>query len=285
MRTIRSGFRRRVWALGLLAVAVLAAGVTGCGRAEPEYSRSSPEAAIDSAKRMVADGNAERLAELIYAEDEYQRAVLDRFGSMLGHWQDLAAAVAERFPEEVNGLKEQAREAAARGEAGSMLGGLLTGQRVPRQRRNAGGEGQREAFEASIKQLFADPYGWLEGAESKLDYQYIHDDAVALTWDKRMILPPVGLVMERDSTGQWAVVLPTRLPVVREVMPKTPEEYAIWGSLVRVFDNLAIDLEKDVREGKVATLEDLSRRAGERAFPVAVLVVYAYSRLKDAGDG
>lgn len=234
---------------------------------------------------MVTDGNAEQLSNLIYAEDEYQRAVLNRVGSMLGHWQDLAAAVAERFPEEVQALEAEARKAAEEGRSSSMIGSLLTGQRGPRMRRDADPGAQREAFEASIKGLFADPYGWLADAESKLDYQYIHDDAVALTWDGRMILPPVGLVLERDSTGQWALLLPTRLPMIRDAMPQTPEEYAIWGSLVRVFDNLAIDLTNDVRDGKVATLEDLSRRAGERAFPVAVLVVYAYSRLKDPSEG
>lgn len=254
----------------------------GCSR----YPQDTPSATLASARKMVQEGHAEKLQQLLYAENPQFRRVLKRLGVLLGHVQDLGRTINEKFPAEVAELRKQAEEAAKSGEASSLIGRAMMGE-LGGGRRRGGPSVDPDQTRASIdrffKELFADPYGWLERSENRLSTVTIADDSAAVLWDEKPIFPPIGLSM-REEGGEWYFVLPTNLPGVSNVMPKNDTEYDIWIKLVTVIDKVVIDLEKDVKSGKVKDLRALSEAAGEKAFiPVAIGVV-AYGKAVEARE-
>lgn len=251
-----------------------------------EEKHDTPERTIAQMREYVEKGRADKLTKFIYAENEDMRRLLNRTGRLLGNLQKLGLAVNEKFPEEVRKLREQAEAAAKSGKSSTFLSQALASRR-----RGSGPLGRnapdnpnklRDAFDASMKQLFADPYAWIEQSEARLTTEFLTDDSVAVLWDGKPALAPLGLVMKRDvRDGQWYFVLPTNIPGLSRIFPKTPQEYEIWGGLIAVFDNMIIDLTKEVEAGRVATIDDLARKAGEMAFMPAMITVFAYGRLQE----
>ncbi len=90
------------------------------------------------------------------------------------------------------------------------------------------------------------------------------------------------MIMKKDTDVLWYFVLPTNMPGISNVMPKTDKEFQIWGSLITVFDKAVIDLTKEVKAGHIHSLEDLSHKAGEMALPPAMIVVLAFGELEQA---
>ena len=133
-----------------------------------------------------------------------------------------------------------------------------------------------------MQTIATDPYAWLTDAEGRLSYVEIDDERVAVLWDGKPVFPPFGLVMRQDQ-GQWSVVLPIwNIPMVSKYLPQTPEEYSIWGSLLQMVDNVVLDLEADVREGRLHSLDALARATGEKAMVPMGMGMIAYDRaLKD----
>lgn len=259
--------RSAVLVLGLAAV------LGGCGR-EP-YSQSSPDAVIATAKAMVANGDAEQLYKLIHADNPEMREVLRRIGGVLGNLQDLSVEVHRAFPEEIEALRKQAAEAAARGETTSLLSRMTGMGRGPGGRRARPSQQEQEQFfDRLSKEIFADPYGFLAENESRLTAVYMTDDIAALQWDNK---PLFGLTMKEEQ-GRWSIVLPTNLPGVSEVMPRNREEYSIWGSLVKALDNTITDVRTDVTSGKAQSLEELGRLTGEKVVVPAGLCMLAYAK-------
>jgi hypothetical protein len=273
-------FALRWW----IAVGAVGLALSGCNR----YPQDSPDALLVSARKMVQDGQAEKLQELLYAETPQMRRVLVKLGTTLGHVQDLATTINEKFPDEVAALRKQAEEAAAAGEASSLLGRAVLGELGGRGGRRRGGaagdpDEMRASFDRVVKELFADPYGWLARSENRLSTVAMGDDMAAVLWDGKPIFPPLGLGL-RESGGKWYVALPTSLPGIANIMPRTDDEYKIWVSVVTVFDRLVIDLTKDVRSGKAKDLRALSELAGEKAFIPVAIGVLAYGKAVEARE-
>jgi len=267
---------------GVAAVVVFVVGLVGAWwftREPPPrfYDQSSPEAVVRSAKAMVENGDARRLSELLYADSDGMRRVYARVGLMLEHLYELGVAVQARYPAEVEALAKQAREAAEQGRGASLLDGLSMGMGGP-PRRGEDRRAREEQMGGALKRVFADPFGWLAESEERLGVVTIHDELAALTWDGAAILPPMGLAVQRDLDEKWYVVPPLNVPGVSRYLPRTEEEYSIWESIVQVFDNVVVDLTKEVEAGKHASLEDLSRSAGEKAFFPAAMALVAYER-------
>ncbi|MCC6675529.1 MAG: hypothetical protein IT436_00160 [Phycisphaerales bacterium] len=267
------GWRGVGWVAAALAV-VLAA---GCRR-EPSYSQASADEVIQSAKLMVKNGRADRLTDLIYAENADMRGLYKKLGGMLRSAQTLTLTLNEKFPKEVAALRAKAEQAAKDGK-GSGLFGRLTGEARRGARRAATGErpNQGDAMDSAFKQILTDPYGWLDENSSKLATTPINDDMAAVTWDGKPVFPPLGLVIKKDGE-KWFLVLPTNLPGVSGFMPKTKDEFAIWRSLIRTFDNAVVELNEDVKTGKARSLDDVARKAGEKAFVPAGIAFIAYGR-------
>ena len=256
----------------LLAVAAWAA---GCEK----YSQDSAQAVVQSAKQMVAEGRADRLTTLIYAESERERRVLREVGSLLGHVQDLAVAVNEAFPDEVASLRARAEAAAKDGRASSMIAGWFTGRSTG----NRAGNPQQVLSDV-FAGIMADPFGWLEQNETRLGTEYVAEDTEALTWDRRAILPPLGVLLKRQE-GNWYVLLPTHMPAVRRALPDNEEFWAALPELVHVVDNMIVDLTRDVRERRVRDLAALSEQAGKKAFVPMMIAVYALGKAAQAEQG
>lgn len=263
--------------IGIVAAALL---LPGCKR---QYSQESPEALLDSARQMVLDGNARRLSELVLSQSDGEALVVDRLGRTMGALQRLGTAVNNAFPLEVERIRQQADQAAASGEINSLIGRALTAQGgvargAPRAVRDQ--QRMRQGVDGVVRELLADPYGWLERHGDKLQPLRITDDLVALTWQDK---PVLGLrLVERD--GLWYFQLPLDLPALRRFLPQNDAEFEIWGELVASIHNVLLDLAIEVEQGKHKSLESVAATAGEYALPTAIMVMIAYGKaLEDRG--
>jgi len=268
----------------LIALAPVLALLVGC---EKEYSQESPEALVDSARQMVVDGNARRLGELVWAENDGEALVIERVGRTFGALQRLGNAINEAFPREVERIRQQADEAAANGEINSIIGRALTAQGgiargAPQVMRDEAR--MRQGLDSVVRELMADPYGWLERHGEKLEPVRITDDIVALTWQGK---PVVGLsLVEQD--GKWYVRIPFDLPAIRRFMPQTEEGFEVMGEFVATVHNVVHDLAVEVENGEHRNLESVASTAGEYALLPAVLAMYAYGKAieeQDSGEG
>ncbi len=268
-------------------VALVAAGI-GIGMLffGPEhdrpYDRSSPDKVLEAARDMVLDNRADRLSELLYTDDDAMRELYDRLGLVLGHLQELAEAINARFPDEVAKARQQAQEAAKEGKSVALLEQFNPMTRNSRKHRDGPpNEAEADKFNAILKAITIDPYGWLTDSQQRLSYVPIDDDRVAILWDGKPIVPPFGLVMQQDQ-GQWSIVLPLKsIPMLSSYLPQTPEEYSIWASLIQMVDNVVVDLTNDVKTGKLQSLDQLARATGEKAVVPIGMGMIAYNKALD----
>ncbi|MBX3375829.1 MAG: hypothetical protein KF678_02350 [Phycisphaeraceae bacterium] len=288
--------------------------VPGCRRG---YDQSTPEAVLQSAKQMVEKGDADLLPRLIYADSARMRQLLDELGVVLGSLQELGKAVQKAYPEEIESLRIEAENSAKQGDASGFIARLAGQasqqmsagrQQLPfgpanRAGRNsaagstraaggAGGSGaagaggadpdaMRKMFDNAMKELFADPYGWIAANEGRLTAQQLADDRAAILWDGKPVLG-IGLTMQKADDDKWYIVLPLNAPGIGQIMPKSDESWEIMGSLMAVMDNMLRDLTSDVKRGKARKLDELATLAGEKAFIPAVMVFFAYSKAIEA---
>ena len=262
----------------------LTAGLGGCDR----YPQDSPEAVLTSARKMVEDGKADRLGRLLYAENDQVRRVYRQLGTTLGNLQELGEEVQRAFPKEVEELRAQAEEAARSGQASSLIGrALMQGTQQNRGRRRGPQQDpndMRAAFDRTIKEVIADPYGWLARSEERLTVQRVADDTALLMWDGKPVLPPLGIAIKEEK-GKWYVVPPTNLLSAVPVMPRSDDEYDVWIKVMQVVDNMVVDLKKDVKGGKVKSIREVAEAAGEKAFIPMVLGMVAYGKMMDEREG
>lgn len=267
----------------LASLVVLVGAGIGLGRVlfAPEvpkqYDRSTPEAVFEAARDMVAEGDAHRLSELLYADSPGMEQVYAGLGDVMGSVQGLAAAINERFPEEVAEFRARAESEAKAGRGVSFLQQIGS---AARPRRGGPPPAEEEnRWNRVLQTVAADPYAWLTEAEDRLSYTWIDDERVAILWDQKPIFPPFGMIMQQDSRGQWSVVLPLRgIPMASRFLPQTEEEYAIWAAILQAVDNVVIDLETDVREGRLNSFESIARATGQKAAPVMIGCMIAYNR-------
>ncbi len=277
---------RRWTGMVLLATTLIA---PGCRR----YEQDTPDSVLASARKMIAEKHAERLTDLIYADSKDMRTLLNQMGQTLGALQDLALEVQKAYPKEIAKLTADAEAAAKNGEATSYIQKMMT-QAAPnlqggRRRRGGGGGPQlpagdpdemRKTFDNALKEVFADPYGWLAKSEKRISTQSLGDEQAAIMWDGKPVFG-VGMMMRKEA-GKWYIVLPTNFPGVSSIMPKSKDGWEILGGLFEVFDNAFADLATDVKKGKCKRLDELASRAGEKMFLPAAMVVFAYSQLMDS---
>jgi hypothetical protein len=269
----------------VLAILPLLVGSWGCGR---QYSQDTPDDVLRSARAMVENGDAHRLPDLLHAETPELRQLLTQFGKVMGSLQALALELHRAYPEEIAQIKAQAEEAASRGDATGFFGRMVGGMGGPVQQRTVQMRGRRsgaspspqggmqQSFNDMAKELFADPYGWLERSEGRLSTQYVADDLAAILWDGKPAFG-VGLLMKQER-GKWYIMLPSMVPGAGQILPSTEEMWQIAGALTSALDNAIKDTQREVRAGKHPTLEDLSRSVGEKAAVPAIMIMFAYQR-------
>lgn len=265
-----------------LACLVLGAclGLTACGRGDKfTFSQESPEDVLESARRMVTEGHAELLTELIYAEDERIRKLYRGVGGLLGALEDLALTVAEKFPGEVGRVKSEAERAAKEGKSSSLLTRAITGARGGReQSRFARSD---DPLNDVIQSLLADPYGWINANADNLSTVIIDDTRVGVLWNKKPIFPPFGLLLERKEDDKWYIILPTSLPSVQKMLPQTDDQLDLWLAVFASVENALIDLRQDIHRGRVVSLEQAAAKAGEYALPTTMFAFYAFGKYRE----
>lgn len=286
--------RRWFRSLGLvlaLGLALLSLGSGGCRKKAATYDQSSAEAVLASAKSMVANGDTQRLTQLIQADSTDMRALMDRVGYLLGDIQDLAVQLNTSFPDEIAEIKRKV-QSGEMNTSGSALLSQITGGQRPGGRQGARrasnrptpvetdpSRDPRTAINDAMRQILADPFAWLGENSQRLSVTPINDEMAAMMWDQKPIFPPVGIVIQKSaSDDKWYLAPPFHLPPLNQLLPKTPDEYAIWIQLVDAFRNVIMDLRKDVAAGKMRDIEEVSRAAGERAFIPVAFIGIAYGK-------
>lgn len=265
------GRRGLVWVLASAMAVVLG----GCDRPK-KYSQETPDDVLRSAAEMIRDGQTQRLPDLIHADNEQMRRMLDQLGRLFGNMQKLAAAAQQRFPDDMAKMKAEAERRAASGDANPLLAGLL-GEGGGGRR---GGPEDEGAMRDLINRLFADPYGWLEQNAERLSAEQITDDQATILLDGEPLIPIIGLPMiERE--GKWYVALPTNMPPLNQGWPRTKQQWDILRSVVIIADKAVIEMTEDVRLGRVGSLDRLANKAQEKMLFPGALAFAAYGREMD----
>lgn len=280
--------------VGLVGVAVywLAGGFRD--RAAARYTQGSAQEVLDSALRMVKDNRADLLPKLIYADSREARLAMQRLGALLGNVQKMGLLVAEKFPAETKAVRDSMIEAAGGlsiGVGPGSVGGDEADEADEPSERPAGAEGagggapsiatdpasqrrQRRGAELIAQRVFANPLGFITDNERRLSVRQESDDAAVVLLDGQPIAG--GLVRIERRAERWWLMLPLNLPVVQQYAPQTRGEWLIVGDVIRVFDNLVVDLSAELRDGKLQNLTHISNRAGEMLFGPAALAIVAY---------
>lgn len=261
-----------------IVLAVAALWMVGCSSEPPPFEgdQSSPEAVIATAQRMVVEGRADLLPSLIWDDgDANIRLLLDGMGQLFGTLHSLTGTLQEAFPSDIARVQREALEAAEEGKSSSRLAAFLTGQQRSAPSRLSESDDPLNDF---AQQLLSDPYGWLERNADRLGTQTITGRMVALTWDERPVMPPIGVVLEQQDDGNWYISAPFRLPPVRRFLPETDEETEIWLSLLAVINNALADVEDDVESGQIRSLERAAEEFGKKVIMPVALVGFAIGK-------
>ncbi|TVQ31812.1 MAG: hypothetical protein EA376_07415 [Phycisphaeraceae bacterium] len=263
----------------LLGLAVLVSGASDRPSRGGAYDQSTPDAVLISALQMVEDGEVGRLTELIHADSDEMRAVLNRVGSLLQRLHVLADEIQTRFPDEVAEMRAKAESAAgANGGMQSLFAGA-----PQRQRGGRGGPPWSTAGGGGFLQpLLADPFAWIERNRTRMTVIQTADNTAAIMVDGKPAFG-LGLTMRLED-DRWQVMLPLRLPFISRYMPQTREEWAIVASLVEVIDRAVDELAADVRAGRCRNIEAVAELAGEKAWMPVVMCVMAYNRAMEARE-
>lgn len=266
-------FKRTTTALLALSLSILAA----CSRQDP-YPQSSPDEVIETAVAMVENGDAGKLADLVYADSPDMRRALRRFGRLLKQAQSTAKVLAERFPE----------EAAAANELIEQNGAAIDLSMI-RRASDPGG-----AAYQTLAGVLADPYAFLRDQRDRVQTVWLSDETSAITFDDAPLLPPFGVAIRKapesddpsvNTPGDWYVVAPLNIPFVNRFTPRNEDHWMIIAYLFKAWENVLIDIERQVVEGRITSLEQASREAGTMAFPPTIAIVLAYRAAIEEQDG
>lgn len=251
--------------------------LAACSR-DPGYSQSSPEATIATAQSMVKNGDAKLLVKLIYSEDQNMSRCLNRLGHTLGSLQSLALELNRAFPEDVKKLKDASQKQATQGGIGGLRQ-MFTGARSGQRRESR----ENDAFSSQLTKLFVSPYQVLEEEGSNLTALKLDDKTYSLLYKGGPIIPAVPLLLKIDERdNRWYFVLPTDFPFLQGYFFRSDDAWKTYTGLIATLDNIVKDLTQDIKDGKLKSLDDTARVAGEKAFTSLPFAIIAIDRLTSA---
>ena len=253
-----------------------------------QYSHGTPEELVEAFATMVEEGDVDRIPELIWAEDEAMRQTLAQLGALLAEMRLLGLSVNDAFPGEVDRLRREAEEAAARGEATSLLGRLGQSAMPGRGNRGRRPGGQGDSINLAIRALLASPYETLDEARDRLTVLEINEGLGGLMWDGQMVLPPFGMSAKQDlldgGSGDWYIVLPLDLPFVSRYRPRTEQQWFIAGALMQAWRNAAVDIREGIESGSIGSLSEATSELGATVGVPTAMIAVAYSKqFEDSG--
>ena len=256
-------------ALRLVLLAAASLLLAACSRADsgPKPRQGSPEEVIQTAQAFIEADRADRLHELLLADDPRMRELFRRTGVLLGSLQRCSQTFAEKYPAEVERLRIEAQNSPA-------LAGLLS---------RRGRSHTSETIGLQLRRVLADPYAVLDEQAQRISTIPLDDNTSAIMIDDMPVLPPLGMVMTQRN-DRWYIVPPLNVPFLGRFLPQTDDEYAILAYLIQVLDNAVTEIEADINSGRLTDTEDLSRAAGEKIFIPGSMIVLAYNRAIESRD-
>jgi flagellar motor component MotA len=134
--------------------------VTLLGGCSDEWSQSTPEETIKTARRLVEKKRTREMYKLVYAESPEMTGFLQKLGVLFSNMQKLATQIETSMPDEVAKLKAKTQEAVESGKAADVLS-QMSGQRGGRRRGQPDFRVQerlQEALDGMMTKLLTDPY-------------------------------------------------------------------------------------------------------------------------------
>jgi len=266
MPSARSGFRR---------LACLAAALVPVGCADPEYDLSTPEKALDAASRMVEEGRADLLPQLIdlkprditfddgVTEASAIEDVKGKLGEMLGRLWRVSTKLNERFEADVR--KELERAAAKAKEAagapapgGPDIGEVLSG-------------------------FMVDPFRFLKDGRERLSAEDLSDGTAALLWDDEPVFG--GAISMVESDEGWKFTFPAEVVQGSEFWPQTRQEWAVVASMMLGIENSLKDFESELDRDAFRSLQQASERVGRILAESVAVQSIIYAGMKRPREG
>ena len=93
-------------------------------------------------------------------------------------------------------------------------------------------------------------------------------------------IPIIGLAMRKDA-DKWYVSLPSNVPPISTVWPRSRQQWSILASLIKILDNAVKEMTGDVQGGRVDTLKSLGDKASEKLLFPAGIAFVAYGKELD----
>lgn len=237
----------------------LLAGLCGCSK--PAYDTSTPQKAIDAAQKMVVDGHPELLPTLIEIPA-----------------RDITFA---------DGVTEASAIGEVKGKAGDMIGQLWRVSNKLKERYGAdlgeeldlskglGLRGMSGDFGPQVAAILANPFGWLEVQQEKLQAEDMSDGTAALLWEGQPFMG--GALSMVETSDGWKFTFPIEMARTTEYFPDTREEWAVVAAMMLGLEGALNEYEGELDSGKFRNLAQAGERAGRLIGEsvIAQSVIYA----------
>ncbi len=294
--------------------AALLLALAACSGREEEYSFATPEETVASIRRMIENGDADRLPEAVLVEGERERELFARLGRLMNAIGVLAEESRAAFPEDIAAIRAELEAARAAGRDETIFGKLSSGELFRElgfnpmapgrgSRPRGGGFGplsssgvgglSRERLRGYMLQLLAVPDAWIEQGRLAVTTAYVNDEQAAVLWNGRPVIPMLGLVLQRtepadspvvERTG-WYLVPPTRAPLVQTFAPRTDVQFEIAGEGIAAAENVVGVLTERVRSGRIRSAEQLAEEALDALWlPLGGVAMAYFSTMRPEGE-
>jgi len=259
---LRSPWNQPIARLALLPLLLVALACGGC--ADPEYDTSTPQRAVDAARKMIDDGRPDLLPRLIHLEAreiEFDDGVTEasaiedvriKMGEMLTQLWRVAGKLRSRYP----------------GEVGSEAEGAI--------RSTAGAR-----FAAPIAGLLTDPGSFLDEQWSRMQIEDLGDGTAAVLIDDEPAFG--GTLMMVETRSGWRFAIPIELARSAGFWPDTRHEWAVIASMMLAIENSLKDFERELDRGNFRDLRHASERVGRLIGEsvAAQSIIYAMMKRRD----
>jgi len=235
------------------------------GCSDPEYDRSTPQAAMDSMQAMVEDGRPDLLPTLLHIEPRditFEDGVTEssaieevrgKLSDMLAQLWRVTIKLRDKFPDEVGGEVEEVRI-------------------------RFGGDGFGDWF----GRILADPFGVLRDQKERVVVEDMYDGTAAVLVDDEPLFG--GLVSMIETGDGWQVAVPVQYAQTSEYWPQTRYEWSVIASMLLAVENSFNDFEREIDRGGFRSLAHASERAGRLLGESVVVQSVIYAMMKRDDD-
>ena len=244
-------------------VGIVVSASVGCGGGS-DYDTSTPEAVVVTAQKMVRNGDASRLPELIHidARDiQYEDGVTEasaiaevkgKLSELLGRMWTVGETLQARFPGETLDSLD---------EAVAMVNDAT----------------ERDWTDA-VGRVLSDPFDFIEKSQERLEIIDLGDGTAAVLWDDEPAFG--GFVAMIEVDGGWRIGIPIELVRDTDYWPQTRWEWSVVASMLLSIENALEDFETMVERDRFKTLSQASAYAGRLLGESVIVQGVIYGMMK-----